>query len=411
MLKEFSSRSDAEVLSALDLHIKREREETEQIIRHLFEVESRQLVAGLGYRSLFDFLTKGRGYSESSAYRRIQAARAMRKLPEVFDCLKSGELTLSTVCALAPVLGKGKDREALESVRGKTFAQAKEAVAAFNPVAAKAVREKITTVVIAPAAADKQEQLGLGGPRNSEEKPIYFRSEAAPMAASSTAPQSVESTTLVSATPVSPAAPSAGPAPVKRHIINFSVDDEFMSLLTRAKELSSHAKLENLTLENVLRKALKTFVAQNCPKEREERRAARRKRVKGACGRVFTKKHGSRAGSKNGSRPGSMPGSKPGSNNTAYIPLPLRDAVLCRDGHQCSFVGADGTRCESRRKLQIDHINARKLGGETNIENLRTLCRAHNLHAARETFGKTDVETQIAFSKLIREGKLVRAGV
>lgn len=41
-------------------------------------------------------------------------------------------------------------------------------------------------------------------------------------------------------------------------------------------------------------------------------------------------------------------------------------------------------RCESRYRLQIDHIKPIALGGKTEIKNLRHLCQAHNLRMAAE---------------------------
>jgi hypothetical protein len=44
------------------------------------------------------------GWSASSAYKRIQAARACRRYPELLTAIAAGDLHLSAVCALAPVL-------------------------------------------------------------------------------------------------------------------------------------------------------------------------------------------------------------------------------------------------------------------------------------------------------------------
>ncbi len=64
----------------------------------------------------------------------------------------------------------------------------------------------------------------------------------------------------------------------------------------------------------------------------------------------------------------------------------MRDAVLVRDGFCCTFVSAEGVKCESRRNLEMDHRVPFAVGGATNLANLRTLCAAHNLHAAYERF-------------------------
>src|SRR6185436_16836358 len=92
-----SSLSDSELIKQLTLLVRSEREATEGVVRHLAVVETRRVYARLGFSSLFDYVTEGLGNSASAAMRRIRAARAGAKVPEVFECLERGEMTLSTV--------------------------------------------------------------------------------------------------------------------------------------------------------------------------------------------------------------------------------------------------------------------------------------------------------------------------
>ena len=75
-------------------------------------------------------------------------------------------------------------------------------------------------------------------------------------------------------------------------------------------------------------------------------------------------------------------------STTRRIPKPVRDEVMLRDGEQCTHVGPDGTRCSAKHNLEIDHIKPWALGGTNEPDNLRVLCKAHNLHRARKTFGE-----------------------
>jgi len=70
------------------------------------------------------------------------------------------------------------------------------------------------------------------------------------------------------------------------------------------------------------------------------------------------------------------------------IPLNTRRAVLKRDGYQCTYCAADGTRCRERVRLEIDHIKPFALGGTYAVENLRVVCRAHNGLYAEQIFGR-----------------------
>jgi 5-methylcytosine-specific restriction endonuclease McrA len=77
-----------------------------------------------------------------------------------------------------------------------------------------------------------------------------------------------------------------------------------------------------------------------------------------------------------------------GREATRYIPDEVRDVVFRRDGGQCTFVAADGTRCQCRRGLEVDHIKPFANGGTTVLSNLRLLCGGHNRLAAEKSMGK-----------------------
>ena len=73
--------------------------------------------------------------------------------------------------------------------------------------------------------------------------------------------------------------------------------------------------------------------------------------------------------------------------NSRHLPKHLREDVLARDGHRCSFVSDDGHRCSERAGLECDHVVPFAMGGKTELSNLRTLCRAHNQLFAERAFG------------------------
>jgi hypothetical protein len=69
------------------------------------------------------------------------------------------------------------------------------------------------------------------------------------------------------------------------------------------------------------------------------------------------------------------------------IPAAVKRVVRERDGRRCTFVAANGRRCEARSYLEFDHILPVARGGATTAENLRLLCRAHNQYEAELRFG------------------------
>jgi 5-methylcytosine-specific restriction endonuclease McrA len=67
-------------------------------------------------------------------------------------------------------------------------------------------------------------------------------------------------------------------------------------------------------------------------------------------------------------------------------------AVLQKHEGECSYRDPKtGVKCTSRYQIQIDHIRPRALGGTHAPENLRLLCRQHNLYEAERIFGREKV--------------------
>ena len=96
--------SDQALLDEARAAATRERSATARLIALLMEVDARRLYLGEGYSSLFTYCTGELRLSEHAAYGRIQAARTARRFPLVLELLESGDVTLTTVCLLAPHL-------------------------------------------------------------------------------------------------------------------------------------------------------------------------------------------------------------------------------------------------------------------------------------------------------------------
>ncbi len=141
MVEVLSSLSNNEVIAQLSRLVKTEKEITEQIVRHFAEVERRRLYLELGYGNLFDYATRGLGYSNAAAMRRINAARVGLQAPEVFECLEKGELNLSTIEKFAPLMKRHKASGLVEQFKGKTAQEAEEIAALLNPVSQNEIRE------------------------------------------------------------------------------------------------------------------------------------------------------------------------------------------------------------------------------------------------------------------------------
>ncbi len=87
-----------------------------------------------------------------------------------------------------------------------------------------------------------------------------------------------------------------------------------------------------------------------------------------------------------------------------YIPSSVRERRLARADYQCEFRGPGGVRCTARTRLEVDHINPIGKGGSSGEENLRVLCRGHNLLLAKREFGEEFMRGKIEERKSAQSG-------
>lgn len=133
-------------LTQLDQRIKslaaQERELLCEIIEAIQEINRCKGYLELGYPSLFAYLHEGVGFSEGSAYRRIEAARLVTEIPETLTDIKSGGLKLTQVALVQQAAREklkssslpvttGEKQQILQKITQQTFRQSQQQVAAF----------------------------------------------------------------------------------------------------------------------------------------------------------------------------------------------------------------------------------------------------------------------------------------
>src|SRR6185503_1113622 len=111
--------SDREVVEALVELLRAERRLTAAVLEHLGEVESRRLHLPAACSSIHVYCTRVLGMSEDQAFKRIRAARAVRRFPVVGAAVAEGRLHLSGVVLLAPHLTEGNAAEVVAEASGK----------------------------------------------------------------------------------------------------------------------------------------------------------------------------------------------------------------------------------------------------------------------------------------------------
>jgi 5-methylcytosine-specific restriction endonuclease McrA len=325
--------SDKDLMSRLERLRRTERETTVEILRHLNEVERRQLYLRLGFSSMFAYCVGHLRYSESAAGRRVQVARCVATFPEVAVFLERGEVSLVTVSLIAGVLAPSNANELLEKIRGKTQAEVEAIASTLRP--AVQLRDRVQPVMVAAASVPA-----------AVTEPELVKSRTHSQCGSEKSPNMAE--------------------PEQKLWVQFLANDQFMAQYKEACALLSN-RMADLSFAAVFSEGLKLIIERHSPRAREERRE---RRVAGAA-----------------TTGPSLRPSSPKSRRSA-IPRQTRDAVFVRDGRRCTYVGAGGRRCGATHRLHIDHITPVARGGTNDLSNLRLLCARHNRLEAERVLGE-----------------------
>ena len=131
-----------------------ERVLTKKIVELVAEALRRKIWAERGYASAHRWLVVEFGYSDSSAGRRLDAARFLDDVPEVAEKLATGELTLSSLSQLQSAIHQEEKRtgekvtaeakkEVVKKIENQSSAAASRTVSAEFPEVSKAPRESL----------------------------------------------------------------------------------------------------------------------------------------------------------------------------------------------------------------------------------------------------------------------------
>jgi len=294
------------------------------LLADLAEVDARKLYLPAGYPSMFAYCLGELRLCEQAALKRIQAARAGRRFPAIFDAVAEGRLHLSGVVLLAPYLSEATAGELLGACAHKSKSEIERLLAERFP---------------------KSDVLAWTEPTPSP-----------PLAPSG---QQVPGSVACQLSPgiVAPVhdVDKVTPLSTQSYAVQFTMSQEAHAYLRYAQALLGR-RVRPGDIGKVVEQALAVFVAHL---------------EKGKFAATTKPRHGHRRSS----------------NNPRHISARVKRAVWERDGGQCTFVSEDGHRCPADTNLEFDHVLEVARGGEATVEGIRLLCRAHNQYAAERTFG------------------------
>jgi len=125
--------SNEELLKRVRSYVNIERKTQARFMVHLAEVEQRKLFAIEGYSSLFAYCVQELGLSESSALKRIQVARLLRRYPQIYRWLEAGKFSLSVLSRLSPFVNELTAVELFEFSQYKSVREVEQMLAERFP--------------------------------------------------------------------------------------------------------------------------------------------------------------------------------------------------------------------------------------------------------------------------------------
>lgn len=162
---------NAQLLQRVRELVRRDNTVEAELLAHLGEVDARTLYLEEGCSSMFSYCQRVLHFEEGVAYKRIQAARASRRYPEILEAVRRGELHLTGVGLLAPRLSTSNSAELIEAARHRTADQIRRVLADREPRPAPptSVRQIFTPVTsvgkeAVPQVAFPQPSHSVAGP-------------------------------------------------------------------------------------------------------------------------------------------------------------------------------------------------------------------------------------------------------
>lgn len=230
------------------------------LVECLAEVDGRTLVRERNWPSLFEYCVFSLHWSESAAYRRIRAARAVKRYPIILEMLRDGRLHLEGIEILHAFIEDADFASLLLKAVGLTTKRIESLVA--DRRRDPSVRDSMRFVGISPSPVEASEppaalDFPTSGPSEAPSPPVDA--------------------------PPSPVVVCAPPPPASSKLvrIGFTADESLHRMVLHAQQLMRH-KYPNGSLEGIFRDALRLLIEKKDLGVRAEAAAKRRARRSGA---------------------------------------------------------------------------------------------------------------------------------
>jgi hypothetical protein len=380
--------TDSALLQELTNLVTRDRSITAQILAHIAEVDARRLYLPAAYPSMHAYCVAELALSDDAAYKRIQAARAARRFPVLFDAIEDGRLHLTAVGLIAPHLDVDNVTELVALAAFKRTVEIERLLERRSRATAVLAASGGEDGLLDPRPETATHQVddtaggpahdAAGGPGSGMPAPAPGVPAAAAAEPEDTPPGAGVAGHGLPGVPDA-LAPAQVTAQVETAILKLRIARSTLDKLNYAQTLLGHA-VPSGDLGLVLDRALDVLI------DRLERRkfGATRKSRAASAAAAGAPPSESAAGIE--SVEPTHPTRRPRIDPRA-IPAPLRRALWARDEGQCTYVSAAGRRCPATRRIEFHHRNLFARGGEATYDNLCLRCRPHNQYEAEQELG------------------------
>jgi len=331
-----------------------------ELLAHLGEVDARRLFLEEACSSMFVYCQRVLHFAEGVAYKRIHAARAARRFPELLEAVRRGDLHLTGVSLLAPQITVGNCSELIAATKHRSADEIRRLLADRQPrpdvvASMRRVASSILPESEAPAVAHERTAPDVSGAvaAGGSADGALAAARACALAQASFAPPdpALES-------PVHRA--HSEPLGGERYCVRFTADRELHDQLQELRALMRH-QVPDGDLGKILARAVGALLEQV------------RKRK-------FAESDTPRPAKPSNGRP------------SRQIPAAVRRAVARRDDGRCTYVSPKGARCGSREFLEFHHTDPWARSRTHFVAGISLRCRAHNQHAARRDFGERHMD-------------------
>jgi len=343
MPETLSGLPNAQLLARVRELVQRGNTVEAELLAHLGEVDARRLHLEEGCSSMFVYCQQVLHFAEGVAYKRIQAARAARRHPELLEAVRRGELHLTAVGLLAPKLTASNCAELIQAARHRSAEEVRQLLADREPQPAL------------PASVRKLPEPAKQAPASGLPQ-VAFHQVVRP-----------DASRMLGEPPIAPSTPrrttsergEIEPLGAERYRVQFTADRALHEQLQELRTLMRH-QVPDGDLGKILARAVAVLLAQVSKRKFAETPNPRPAR----------------------------PAVSPNEIASRHIPAAIRRAVWRRDAGRCSYVSAGGRRCDSREFLEFDHVEAWTWTRAHAIAGITLRCRAHNPLRARLDFGE-----------------------